>query len=100
MRPGIRSVTLKNIWRDPKTGKTFHRTRRGGKLVLIELPDLPRDHPDFIAAWADQWGRYAMEAATCRTTRCGTTSRTAARTPKGTGTGSGTGSGKRGRGDD
>lgn len=51
MRQGVRSVALKNIWRDPKTGKTFHRTRRGGKLKLTELPDLPHDHPDFIAAW-------------------------------------------------
>lgn len=52
MRQSIRSVALKNIWRDPKSGKTFHRTRRGGKLVLTVLPDLPHDHPDFIAAWA------------------------------------------------
>ncbi|MDP3262454.1 MAG: integrase [Tabrizicola sp.] len=43
---------MRNIWRDPKSGKTFHRSRRGGKLVLSQLPDLPHDHPDFIAAWA------------------------------------------------
>jgi integrase/recombinase XerD len=52
MRQGIRSVALRNVWRDPKSGKTFYRSRRGGKLVLTELPDLPHDHPDFIAAWA------------------------------------------------
>lgn len=52
MRQGVRSVALKNIWPDPKSGKTFYRTRRGGKLELTELPDLPHDHPDFIAAWA------------------------------------------------
>lgn len=52
MRQGVRSVALKNIWRDPKSGKTWHRSRRGGKLVLTPLPDLPHDHPDFIAAWA------------------------------------------------
>jgi integrase/recombinase XerD len=52
MRQGVRSVALKNIWRDPKTGKTFYRSRRGGKLVLVDLPNLPHDHPDFIAAWA------------------------------------------------
>jgi integrase/recombinase XerD len=52
MRQSIRTITLKNVWRDPKSGKSFHRTRRGGTLVLIQLPDLPHDHPDFIAAWA------------------------------------------------
>lgn len=52
MRQGVRSVALKNVWRDPKTGKAHYRSRKGGKLVLVELPDLPHDHPDFIAAWA------------------------------------------------
>jgi integrase/recombinase XerD len=52
MRQGVRSVALRNIWRDPKSGKTYYRSRRGGKLVLTQLPDLARDHPDFIAAWA------------------------------------------------
>lgn len=52
MRQGVRSVALKNVWRDPKSGKTFYRSRRGGKLVLTELPALPHDHPDFVAAWA------------------------------------------------
>jgi integrase/recombinase XerD len=52
MRQGVRSVALKNIWRDPKSGVTYYRSRRGGKLKLTELPDLPHDHPDFIAAWA------------------------------------------------
>lgn len=51
MRQGLRSVTLKGIWRDPKSGKVWHRSRRGGKLVLTPLPDLPHDHPDFIDAW-------------------------------------------------
>lgn len=52
MRPSVRSVTLRNIWRDPKSGKVFYRSRRGGKLILTELPGLPHDHPDFITAWA------------------------------------------------
>lgn len=52
MRQGVRSVALKGIWRDPKSGKVWHRSRRGGNLVLTPLPDLPHDHPDFIAAWA------------------------------------------------
>lgn len=52
MRQGVRSVALKGIWLDPKSGKTYHRSRRGGKLALTLLPDLPHDHPDFIAAWA------------------------------------------------
>lgn len=52
MRQSVRCVALRNIWRDPKSGKMFYRSRRGGKLVLTELPSLPHDHPDFIAAWA------------------------------------------------
>ena len=52
MRQAVRSVALKNIWRDPKSGKTYYRSRKGGKLALTELPDLPHDHPDFVAAWA------------------------------------------------
>lgn len=52
MRQGIRSVALRGVWRDPKSGKMWHRSRKGGKLVMTPLPDLPHDHPDFIAAWA------------------------------------------------
>lgn len=52
MRQAIRSVTLRNIWRDPKSGKAYYRSRKGGKLTLTELPDMPHDHPDFVAAWA------------------------------------------------
>lgn len=52
VRQGVRSVALKNLWRDPKSGKVFYRSRRNGKLTLTELPALPHDQPDFIAAWA------------------------------------------------
>jgi site-specific recombinase XerD len=45
---------MRGLWIDHRRGQRFYRTRRGGKLILIELPaDLPIDHPDFIAAWAD-----------------------------------------------
>ena len=45
---------MKGLWLHPKTGKPYYRTRKGGELKLIALPaDLPHDHPDFIAAWAE-----------------------------------------------
>lgn len=44
---------MKGLWLHPKTGKAYHRTRRGGKTRLTPLPDLPQDHPDFIAAWIE-----------------------------------------------
>ena len=56
MRQGLRgnTVTMRGLWIDARRGQRFYRTRRGGKLVLVELPaDLPLDHPDFIAAWAE-----------------------------------------------
>ncbi len=53
MRQGIRVIRLKGVWTQPRDGRKFYRTRKGGKLVLIPLPDLPTDHPDFIAAWAE-----------------------------------------------
>lgn len=34
MRQSLRSITLKGVWRDPKSGKMWHRSRRGGKLVM------------------------------------------------------------------
>jgi site-specific recombinase XerD len=44
---------MRGLWIDPKSGKRYYRTRRGGKLALTELShDLALDHPDFIAAWA------------------------------------------------
>lgn len=45
---------MRGLWIDPKSGKRYYRTRKGGKLALTELPhDLALDHPDFIAAWAE-----------------------------------------------
>lgn len=44
---------MKGLWIHPRDGRAFYRTRKGGKVKLIPLPDLPRDHPDFIAAWAE-----------------------------------------------
>ena len=53
MRRGVR-VRMKGLWLHPKTGKPYYRTRKGGELTLIALPaDLPHDHPDFVAAWAE-----------------------------------------------
>lgn len=52
MRSRIRSVKLKGLWIHPRHGGKYYRTRRGGKEHLTRLPDLPIDHPDFIAAWA------------------------------------------------
>lgn len=44
---------MKGLWIQPRDGRAFYRTRRGGKTRLVALPDLPHDHPDFIAAWAE-----------------------------------------------
>lgn len=44
---------MKGLWVQPRDGRAFYRTRKGGKAVLVPLPDLPHDHPDFIAAWAE-----------------------------------------------
>jgi integrase len=44
---------MKGLWIQPRDGKPFYRTRKGGKTKLVALPDLPHDHPDFIAAWAE-----------------------------------------------
>jgi len=43
---------MKGVWLH-KDGRAFYRTRKGGKTKLVPLPDLPHDHPDFIAAWAE-----------------------------------------------
>jgi integrase/recombinase XerD len=55
MRQGFRgsALIMRGLWIQPRDGKAFYRTRRGGKAILIPLPDLPHDHPDFIAAWAE-----------------------------------------------
>jgi integrase/recombinase XerD len=55
MRQGFRgrALIMRGLWVQPRDGKAYYRTRRGGKAVLIPLPDLPHDHPDFIAAWAE-----------------------------------------------
>lgn len=34
-------------------GYTYLRSRAGGKTRLLPLPDLPHDHPDFLAAYAE-----------------------------------------------
>ena len=53
MRRGVRSIRLKGLWIHPRSGLPYHRTRRGGKTVLTPLPpDLPHDHPDFLAAFS------------------------------------------------
>ena len=45
---------MKGLWIQPRDGKPFYRSRKGGKTRLVALPDdLPHDHPDFIAAWAE-----------------------------------------------
>ncbi|NEX45222.1 tyrosine-type recombinase/integrase [Pseudotabrizicola algicola] len=44
---------MKGLWVQPRDGRAFYRTRKGGKTKLVPLPDLPHDHPDFIAAWAE-----------------------------------------------
>lgn len=44
---------MRGLWIQPRDGKPFYRTRKGGKVKLVPLPDLPHDHPDFIAAWAE-----------------------------------------------
>ncbi len=53
MRQAVRgrAVTLRGLWQHPRSGLWYHRTRRGGKAVLTPLPDLPHDHPDFLAAF-------------------------------------------------
>lgn len=53
MRQGVRSVRLKGLWLHPRSGLPYYRSRRGGKTKLTPLPpDLPHDHPDFLAAFA------------------------------------------------
>lgn len=52
MRQGVRAVTLRGLWIHPRHGGKYYRTRRGGQERLTRLPDLPVDHPDFLAAWA------------------------------------------------
>lgn len=44
---------MKGLWIQPRDGRAFYRTRKGGVVKLVALPDLPHDHPDFIAAWAE-----------------------------------------------
>jgi integrase len=45
---------MKGLWIQPRDGKPFYRTRKGGVTKLVALPEgLPHDHPDFIAAWAE-----------------------------------------------
>jgi integrase/recombinase XerD len=46
------TVRLKGLWIDGRNGRAFYRTRKGGRTIRVPLPDLPHDHPDFIAAWA------------------------------------------------
>lgn len=46
-------MKMKGLWVQPRDGRAYYRTRKGGKTILVPLPDLPIDHPDFIAAWAE-----------------------------------------------
>lgn len=64
MRQGLRdgrTVTLRGLWTHPRSGRHYYRTRRDGKTVLVPLPELPTDHPDFIAAWAEAARKGAAE---------------------------------------
>lgn len=62
MRPGVRAVVkLRGLWTHPKTGAHYYRRRAGGQTTLVRLPDLPIDHPDFIAAWAAAARRQPIE---------------------------------------
>jgi integrase len=46
-------VRLKGLWVHPRSGLPYYRPRRGGTTRLVPLPpDLPQDHPDFLAAFA------------------------------------------------
>lgn len=51
MRSGIRAIRLKGLFLHP-SGAKYHRARREGRQVYTRLPDLPIDHPDFLAAFA------------------------------------------------
>jgi integrase/recombinase XerD len=44
---------MRGLWFHPTTGKPYYRCRAKGRECRIPLPDLPKDHPDFLAAWAD-----------------------------------------------
>lgn len=57
MRPPVRDrrgqvVRLKNLMSTTKHGRTYWYFRRKGQ-PLIAMPDLPHDHPDFLAAYAE-----------------------------------------------
>lgn len=51
IRTGNRAIRLKGLFLHP-SGAKYHRARRGGRQVYTRLPDLPLDHPDFLAAFA------------------------------------------------
>lgn len=53
---------MKGLWVQPRDGRAYYRTRKGGVTKLVLLPDLPHDHPDFIAAWAEA-ARHGAPAA-------------------------------------
>ena len=60
MRRGIRdtTVTLVGVLTVQRGGKTYRYLRRKGQK-LVPLPDLPTDHPDFLAAYAKARGLTA-----------------------------------------
>ena len=59
---GIRGVRLKGLWRAQRGGVTYWYVRRKGR-PLIRLPNLPQDHPEFIAAWVAAWADAPAEIA-------------------------------------
>ena len=44
-------MTLTGVMTVSKGGRVYHYLRRKGQ-PLLRLPDLPTDHPDFLAAYA------------------------------------------------
>lgn len=50
-RPGDQAVRLKGLMTIRKGGRVYRYLRRPGQ-PLLRLPDLPADHPDFLAAYA------------------------------------------------
>lgn len=64
MRQGIRDnqVTLKHVQTQHKGGKVYRYLRVPGKPA-VRLPDLPTDHPDFLAAYIAGMGETPTRAA-------------------------------------
>lgn len=59
MRRGARALMLPRVHR-VRRGDKLHRYHR---LTRARLPDLPEEHPDFIAAWAEEERKGAPQPA-------------------------------------